>query len=235
MNSDFQGRHVVVTGGTGALGAAVVGALIERGATCHVPVYDTRELERFAHRAHPRVRAVPGVDLTSEQDAADFYAAAPALWASVHAAGGFAMAPLTETTLADLRHMLDMNTVSCFLACREAVRRMRATAPGQGGRIVNVAARPALAPTGGMIAYSTSKAAVASMTLCLGEELAGEGIWVNAVAPSIMDTPANRAAMPSADHAKWPSVADVAETIVFLASPSNRVTRSAIVPVYGRA
>ena len=67
------------------------------------------------------------------------------------------------------------------------------------------------------------------------EELAPEGIWVNAVVPSVMDTPANRAGMPDADHDAWPSVADVAETLAFLASPSNRVTRGALVPVYGRA
>ncbi len=86
-----------------------------------------------------------------------------------------------------------------------------------------------------MVAYSTSKAGVASLTQCLAEELAPDGIWVNAVVPSIMDTPANRAAMPGADHSAWPSVGDVAHTIAFLASPDNAVTRGALVPVYGRS
>ena len=100
---------------------------------------------------------------------------------------------------------------------------------------MNVGARPALVPAGGMVAYSTSKAGVVSLTQCLSEELAGDGIWVNAVVPSIMDTPGNRAAMPDADHAAWPSVADVARTVAFLASPDNAVTRGAVVPVYGRS
>jgi NAD(P)-dependent dehydrogenase (short-subunit alcohol dehydrogenase family) len=78
-----------------------------------------------------------------------------------------------------------------------------------------------------------SKAAVASLTTSLSEELKDERIWVNAVVPSTMDTGANRAAMPEADFTKWPKVEEVASTIVFLASPSNRVTRGALVPVYG--
>jgi NAD(P)-dependent dehydrogenase (short-subunit alcohol dehydrogenase family) len=123
--------------------------------------------------------------------------------------------------------------VSCFLCCRAAVTAMA----GAGGRIVNVAARPALEwRTGaGMVAYAASKAAVAAATVALAEEVAKHGILVNAVAPSIMDTPANRAAMPKADHAPWPKVAEVAATIVFLASPANKVTRGAVVPVYGKS
>ena len=106
---------------------------------------------------------------------------------------------------------------------------------GEGGRIVNVAAKPALIPVGGMVAYSASKAAVASMTQSLGEELASDGIFVNAIVPSVMDTPANRRGMPDADHRQWPSVAAVASTIAFLLSPSNTATRSGLVPVYGRS
>ena len=86
-----------------------------------------------------------------------------------------------------------------------------------------------------MVAYTASKAAVAALTVALSEEVAKEGILVNAVAPSIMDTPANRAAMPNANHVAWPKVEEVAATILFLASPENKVTRGAIVPVYGRS
>jgi len=85
----------------------------------------------------------------------------------------------------------------------------------------------------GMAAYTASKAAVAAFTVALSEEVAKEGILINAVAPSIMDTPANRAAMPKANYELWPKVEEVASTIVFLASPENKVTRAAIVPVYG--
>jgi NAD(P)-dependent dehydrogenase (short-subunit alcohol dehydrogenase family) len=86
-----------------------------------------------------------------------------------------------------------------------------------------------------MAAYAASKAAVAALTVAFAEEVAGVGILVNAVAPSIMDTPANRASMPKADYSAWPKVEEVAATILFLASPANTVTRGAIVPVYGRA
>ena len=106
----------------------------------------------------------------------------------------------------------------------------------RGGRIVNVAARPALEWRGGagMTAYAAAKSAVAALTGALAEEVASEGILVNAVAPSILDTPANRRAMPDADYAVWPQVEEVAQTILFLASPDNRVSRGAVVPVYGR-
>ena len=108
---------------------------------------------------------------------------------------------------------------------------------GSGGRIVNVAARQALEPRlgGGTVAYTIAKAGVAALTTALGAELARENILVNAVAPSIMDTPATRKSMPDADFSLWPKVEEVAATILFLASPANTVTRGAIVPVYGRA
>jgi NAD(P)-dependent dehydrogenase (short-subunit alcohol dehydrogenase family) len=86
-----------------------------------------------------------------------------------------------------------------------------------------------------LVAYTASKAAVAALTTALSEEVVKDGILVNAVAPSIMDTPANRAAMPKADHKTWPKVAEVSATILFLASPDNKVTRGGVVPVYGRS
>ena len=100
-----------------------------------------------------------------------------------------------------------------------------------------MAARPALEwrSGAGMAAYTSSKAAVAALTAALAEEVVKVGILVNAVAPSIMDTPANRAAMPQADHAAWPKTEEVAATILFLASPDNTVTRGGVVPVYGRS
>jgi NAD(P)-dependent dehydrogenase (short-subunit alcohol dehydrogenase family) len=108
---------------------------------------------------------------------------------------------------------------------------------GAGGRIVNVSARAGLEwrSGAGMTAYTVSKAGVAAFTAALAEEVAKDGILVNAVAPSIMDTQANRSAMPKADTALWPKVEEVAATVVFLASPDNRVTRGGIVPVYGKS
>ncbi|HEY1362212.1 MAG TPA: SDR family NAD(P)-dependent oxidoreductase [Xanthobacteraceae bacterium] len=231
---DFRERHVVVTGGTGALGSAVVGALVEAGAVCHVPYIDRGEAERFAWREHARVELVPDVELAEETAVARLYARVPKLWASIHIAGGFAMAPVSRTGKSDLMKQIDMNFVTAFLCCGAAVKAMQRA--GEGGRIVNVATRPALEWRlgAGMAAYTASKAAVAALTVALAEEVVASGILVNAIAPSTMDTPANRRAMPDADHAAWAKVEEVTATILFLASATNRVTRGAVVPVYGR-
>jgi NAD(P)-dependent dehydrogenase (short-subunit alcohol dehydrogenase family) len=231
---DYRDRHVVVTGGTGALGTAVIAALLEAGAVCHVPYLHEAEAQRFAHRDHARVALVADSDLTEEAAVARLYSAVPRLWASVHLAGGFAFGAIGSTGKGDVARMVETNFLTCFLCCRAAVEAMRRA---DGGRIVNVAARPALEWRQGanMTAYTASKAAVAALTAALAEEVARDGILVNAVAPSIMDTPANRADMPKADFAAWPKVEEVARTILFLASPDNRVTRGAVVPVYGRS
>ena len=234
MTEAFEGRRVVVTGGAGGLGSAVSRALITAGAEVHVPLLEATTPASFELAEHPRIHLEHGVDLADEDAAVAYFAALPELWATLNLAGGFAMAPVVETSLAAFEDMWRMNVVSCFLASRESVRRMRETGE-DGGRIVNVAARPALLPTPGMIAYSAAKAAVVAMTRALAEELADEQIWVNAIAPSIIDTAANRQAMPDADHDRWPSPAALATTILELASPSNRATRGAVVPVYGRA
>jgi len=233
---DFRERHVVVTGGAGVLGTAVVAALVEAGAFCHVPCFDEAEARRFRLREHKQVTVTVTGDLAAEAAVGRAYQGIAPLWASIHIAGGFAFGPLREAGLAAIRQQIDMNLVSCLLCCRAAVNAMQNN-QGAGGRIVNVAARAALEwrSGAGMVAYTASKAAVAALTAALAEEVAKDGILVNAVAPSIMDTPANRQAMPNADHALWPKVEEVAATIVFLAAPDNRVTRGAIVPVYGKS
>jgi NAD(P)-dependent dehydrogenase (short-subunit alcohol dehydrogenase family) len=228
---DFAGREAVVTGGTGALGSAVVGYLLEAGATVHVPVYVAQELEDFPHRDHAAVKLHEGLDLSVEDDVTRLFGATASLYASIHVAGGFAMGPIASTSLDVWDDLMRMNATTCFLSCREAVKAMG----GRAGRIVNVAARPALVPTGQMAAYAASKAAVAALTLSLAEELAESSIWVNAIIPSIIDTDANRAAMPDADHSAWPKPEEIAETVAFLASPQNAVTRGALVPVYGKS
>jgi len=229
---DFSDRHVVVTGGAGALGSAVVAALLEAGATCHVPCFDEAEAQRFTLRQHKRVTLTVAGNLADEAAVGRAYQGIAPLWASIHIAGGFAFGPLRQAGFAIIRQQIDMNLLSCMLCCRAALNAMTA-----GGRIVNIAARPALEwRTGaGMAAYTASKAGVAALTAALAEEVVKDGILVNAVAPSIMDTQANRAAMPKADYALWPKVEEVAATILFLASPDNRVTRGAIVPVYGKS
>ena len=232
--SNFTNKHVVVTGGTGALGGGIVRQLLDEGATCHIPLFRASHRDTFPLADHERVHLGGPLNLSDEPAVETYYAGLPPLWASIHVAGGFAMGPLADTTLEDFRRMLDMNAVTAFLCTREAVKRIRAAGEA-GGRIVNVGARPALIPTPGMVSYATSKAAVTAMTTALAEELAPEGIWVNAVLPSVMDTPANRAGMPDADHALWPRIEEVAKSVCFLASPQNAVTRGALMPVYGRA
>ncbi len=228
---DFSGREAVVTGGAGALGSAVVGRLLTAGATVHIPVFIEEELDSFPYRNHQAVRLHEGTDLGDEAAVTRLYAAAPSLYASIHLAGGFSMGAITKTRLDTWSRLMRMNATTCFLCCREAARMMQ----GREGRIVNVAAQPVVVPTPDMSAYAASKAAVAALTRSLAEELAASGVWVNAVVPSIIDTAANRAAMPDADHAKWPKPDEIAETIAFLASPQNAVTRGALVPVYGRS
>src|SRR5215472_4941553 len=237
---DFVGSHVVVTGGTGALGRAVIGALRAAGAVCHVPNLMAGELDGFPYASDSGVRIARGVDLADEAAVRGFYQALPPLWASIHLAGGFAMGPIAEMSGEDFMAQFRMNALSCFLCSAAAVAAFRARGqpgPGgaRGGRIVNVAARPAIEPRlgAGMVAYTASKSAVAALTQALAQETTDEEIWVNAVAPSVLDTPANRSAMPDADRHRWVAPADLAQIVTFLASPANRVTRGAVIPVYG--
>jgi NAD(P)-dependent dehydrogenase (short-subunit alcohol dehydrogenase family) len=237
---DFAGSQVVVTGGTGALGRAVIAALRAAGAICHVPNLLAAELDDFPFMSDAGVHIARDVDVADETAVRRFYQALPPLWASIHLAGGFAMAPIGEVSAADFMAQFRMNALSCFLCSGAAIAAFRArTEPGpggaRGGRIVNVAARPALEPRlgAGMIAYTASKSAVAALTEALAQETIDEGILVNAVAPSVLDTGANRAAMPDADFRRWVSPPDLAEIVTFLASPANRVTRGAVIPVYG--
>jgi NAD(P)-dependent dehydrogenase (short-subunit alcohol dehydrogenase family) len=233
--ADFRERHVVVTGGTGALGTAVVGELLASGAICNVPYYVEAEEQHFAHRGHPRVKLIGNANLGSQTVVTRIYDSVPKLWASIHLAGGYASWPIAETDETQLMGMVRNNLLSCFLCCAAAVGAIRRA--GGGGRIVNIAARPALEPrTGaGSVGYTVSKAGVAALTQSLAAEVVKEDILVNAIAPSTLDTEANRLAMPRADHTAWPKPAEVASIICNLAAPSNRVTTGAVIPVYGRA
>ncbi len=216
----LQDRNVVVTGGRGGLGPAVVEALGAAGAVCHLPVRGA------ATGGGPRVRVTGGVDLTEEAAVTAYYRSLPPLWASVHVAGGWAGAPILETSLAQLRAQLDVNLVTAFLCCREAVRAL-----GAGGRIVNVSSRAALVPAGGALAYTAAKAALSAFTQGLAAEVKAAGVLVNAVAPGTIDTAANRAAMGEAAAKGWTPPADIAAAILWLASPENATVTGAIVPV----
>ncbi|MCY4430396.1 MAG: SDR family NAD(P)-dependent oxidoreductase [Rhodospirillales bacterium] len=213
---DYKGRLVVVTGAAGNLGRVVVDLLRSLNADVQAP----------------KDPVDGGPDLARESAVHLWYRRHPAMWASINLAGGFAMADVGDTPEDLLQHMWRINARSCFLCCREAIRIFRER--GGGGRIVNVAARAALEPknAAGMVAYALSKSAVATMTEALGEEVACENIFINAIAPSILDTEENRRTQPDADYSAWVSLEAAAQTIAFLASPQNRAIRSAVIPLY---
>jgi NAD(P)-dependent dehydrogenase (short-subunit alcohol dehydrogenase family) len=208
--SSLEGRHIVITGAGGGLGPAVVEALRARGAHLHTP-------------------GRQALDLTDEAAVTAYYAALPGLWASVHVAGGFDMAPVEATSLGLLDQQWRMNGVTAFLACREAIRRLRRG--GQGGRLVNVGSRVAVDPAPGKVAYVMAKAALVAMTRALALETRADRILINALLPDTMDTTANRAAMPDADFSRWTPTAAVARTVAWLVSPENDTVTGALIPV----
>lgn len=234
MTATLDGKHIAITGGTGALGSAVVAKLLGEGAICHVPNAHAAAPSHFT-LSDERLKLAHNVDLADPKKVEAFYTSIPELWASIHLAGGFAMAPIQDTDPTSFDEMMDTNARTTFLCCRSAVRCMLAT--GHGGRIVNVSARPGLDPRrgAGMVAYTASKAAVAAMTVALAEEVKASGILVNAIAPSTLDTAANRAAMPKANFDNWVSLDAVAETVAALVSTRNIATSGALVPLYGNA
>jgi NAD(P)-dependent dehydrogenase (short-subunit alcohol dehydrogenase family) len=229
----LQDRNVVVSGATGALGVVVVKALVEAGAHCYVPAIEKDvPADRFPTS---RVSVTTNVDLSDEASASSFYAKLPALHAAINIAGGFAWAPIADSSTLVLQQQLSMNLLSCAISCREAVANFRKG--NRGGRIINFSARPALNPRQGanMTAYTASKAAVAAFTVALAEELKRENISVIALCPSTIDTPANRADMPKADHASWVKPASIAELIVAQLGLTDPVNSGALIPVYGAA
>jgi NAD(P)-dependent dehydrogenase (short-subunit alcohol dehydrogenase family) len=229
----LKDRHVVVTGGTGALGAAVVKAFVDAGATCHIPAIESAPpMARLPTRG---VSVAAQIDLADEASIKGFYGKLPPLHAVVNIAGGFAYAPIGDSSAQVLQQQLSMNLVSCALSCREAVANFRKA--GRGGHIVNISARPALNPRQGanMTAYTASKAAVAAFTTALAEELKNEDISVIALCPSTLDTPANRKDMPNAKHDTWVKPEAIAELIVAQCSLSETINSGALIPVYGKA
>ena len=232
----LKDKHVVVTGGTGALGVAVVRALVDAGAQCHVPAIEKSVPVDLFPKG---VLVTTDIDLASEPSVATYYGALPLLSGVINIAGGFAWAPIADTAAQVLQQQLSMNFVSCALSCREAVANFRKGGPDgkTGGHIVNISARPALNPRQGanMTAYTASKAAVAAFTVALAEEVKGDNISVIALCPSTIDTPTNRKDMPKADHASWVKPATIAELIVAQLSLRDPINSGSLIPLYGKA
>jgi len=229
----MSGRSVVVTGGTGALGSAVVEAFLAAGDRVVVPWIVKEEVER-ARRAWAQALEAGRARLV-EADVAEAEGAARAVEAAgdvavlVNGVGGFAGgSSLDETPLETWDLMYRMNVRTAAACARAALPRMRARGAGV---IVNVASAAALAPPAGLTAYAASKAAVVALTRALQEEAAGDGIRVAAIVPTTIDTPANRAAMPDADFSRWTPPAKIAAVILWLASDAASPLRGALLPV----
>jgi NAD(P)-dependent dehydrogenase (short-subunit alcohol dehydrogenase family) len=216
----LKDRSVLVTGGTGALGGAVVQAFASHGAHVAVSWVSEKERDELAVAlggAADRVR-FERADVTDPGAVARLCAAAAEpsgrLDILVQLVGGFAYAPIHETDPKTWHKMIALNATSTFLLAREAVQRMR---PNKWGRIITVAAVPAVARgAANMSAYAAAKAAVLNLTQSLSMEVVRDGITVNAIVPTTIDTPANRNAMPDADTATWLAPAAVAEVILWL-------------------
>jgi NAD(P)-dependent dehydrogenase (short-subunit alcohol dehydrogenase family) len=224
MEDGFQGRAVLVFGASGALGSGVATAFAAAGATV-----------TGADKAPPAAGSAPAtirhaaVDVLDDAALGALFDAHPSPWAVVNTVGGFApRRPLAELDSGELTAQLKLNLVTAALITKHALRVMRSSGEG---RIVHTASRAGTVSTGSGFAYSVSKLGVLHLVSMAADETRGTGITVNCVVPSIIDTPANRAAMPNADHASWPKIPDIAQAYLFLASPASRLISGAAIPV----
>ena len=220
---------VLVAGGTGYLGNAVVRELIGSGYDVAATWVIERERERLESEPVELIEA----DLFDADQVDAAIAAVPELEAVVNLVGGFSDGPrVHETDPDEFERMLRLNVMPGFLLARAAMPRMMERG---GGAFVGVSARPALRPFAGAAGYISSKAAVLALVQSLDAEYKGDGIRCNAILPSVIDTPANRESMPDADHAKWVPPEQIAKVVRFLVSEDSAPTSGAAVPVYGRA
>jgi NAD(P)-dependent dehydrogenase (short-subunit alcohol dehydrogenase family) len=223
MDDGFQGRAVLVFGASGALGSGVAAAFAAAGAA-------VTGADRF-----PPAGSSPGtigretVDVLDDAALRALFDAHPAPWAVVNTIGGFApRRPLAELDSAELTGQLELNLVTAALITKHALRVMRSSGEG---RIVHTASRAGTVSAGSGFPYSVSKLGVLHLVSMAADEVRGTGITVNCVVPSIIDTPANRAAMPKVNHDAWPKVADVARSYLYLASPAAGLVNGAAIPV----
>lgn len=233
-------RVAVVTGGTGALGRWVVRELAAAGMRVRVPEHTPGTAdgvrafldEELGEEGSARVDFRPG-SVTDADGVAAYFGGVMnetgRIDILVNGVGGFAMAPVEETDPETWRRMMELNADSAFLSSRAVVPTMKERG---WGRILNVASFPALErDAAGMSAYAASKAALVNLTRSLADELLEHGITVNAVVPRIIDTPANRAAMPDADRSGWLAPAEIARVLTFLAGDAAGIVTGAAIPL----
>jgi NAD(P)-dependent dehydrogenase (short-subunit alcohol dehydrogenase family) len=225
---------VLVTGGTGAVGGAVVDSLLDAGWHVVVTWLVPEERERMRERAGLELVQA---DLLHEETVAQVARQAAqgpgGLHAVVNLVGGYAAgAPLHETSLEDFERLFRLNLRPTFLVTRAAAPHMLSAG---GGSVVCVSARAAVQPFAGAAGYVSSKAAVLALAQAIAADYRDQGIRCNAVLPSVVDTAANRAAQPDADHSRWVAPAEIAGVIRFLCSAESAPVSGAAIPVYGRA
>lgn len=225
----LKGQVLAITGAFGALGSAVVRAALAEGA--QVAAIDRASAPRTPL---PGAALFGDVDLSGDAGAQAVVAAIVARFGHldglVNIAGGFRWEPLAGGSLDTWNELYELNLRTAVAACRAVLAHL----PDGRGRIVNIGAAGALKAGAGMGAYAASKAGVARLTEALAEELKDRGITVNAVLPSIIDTPANRADMPKADFSRWVAPEQLADVIVFLLSTKAQAITGALLPVTGR-
>ena len=231
MPASLDTRIIVVTGGFGTVGRALAERLLADGARVAL-------LDRAPAPASglPAVAlALGGVELADEQSCQAAYGqvreALGGIDGIVNVAGGFTWETVEGGALASWDRMYDTNLRTAVASCRAALPHLLARG---AGRIVNVGAAAAHKAGMGMGAYAASKAGVARLTEALAEELKDRGVTVNAVLPSIIDTPANRADMPDADASRWVAPAQLAAVVAFLLSSDAAAVTGACIPVNGR-
>jgi NAD(P)-dependent dehydrogenase (short-subunit alcohol dehydrogenase family) len=229
----LDGKSVIVTGGTGALGSAVVRAFLAAGASVEIPFHDEKAFETLRAAVGPSAARLGGarVDLTDEQATTSFTREVTSrrggLDVLVNVAGAWAGGrPVDETPWEVWQQMLDVNLKTAVLASRAAIPHLVARG---GGAIVNVASRAAVESGASAAAYAASKSAVVHLTQALAAELHDRRVRTNVVLPGLIDTPANRAGGMSGGV----DPAAIARVILFLCSDDARVISGASVPVYG--
>jgi len=230
-----MGRTVIVTGGTGGLGSAVVERMLDDGWRVIVPWVSERELERVGERDGLVLVQADLFDPDAVADVVRRAAAEPGapLRAAVNLVGGFAAGGrVGDTPVEEFERQFRLNLRSLYLVSAATAPLM---ANDGGGAIVAVSTRAALRPFSGAAGYISSKAAVIAFVGALDAEYRDEGVRSNAILPSVIDTPGNRASQPEADHSLWVPPAQVAGVIAFLCSEDSAPTSGAAIPVYGRA
>jgi len=239
MSVNFSGKTALVAGGTGGLGKAVSLAFLQAGAKVAVTYRKQEEFAALQGEAAQSAALLEGhvVDVTDEAATkilvADIVARHGQLDVLVNTVGGYAGGvKLWEMETKVFEQMLALNLRSGYALVRAAVPAMLK----QGrGAIVNVAAKAAFDHAAGGSAYCASKAAAVAMMDCLAADLKSTGVRANSILPSIIDTEANRKAMPTAAFAEWPKPEEIARVILFLCSDDAKVVHGAAVPVYGQS